>query len=232
MALLKNIINRISGVILRVYLRYKYRFYGCIIKSKVKLNNITKLESNIFIGKGSNIENSSIGYGTYLSDFCDFKNCKIGRFCSVASSSKIILGTHPTEKIVSTHPAFFSSKKQAGFTFTQKDLFEEYKYADNKNKLSVIIGNDVWIGYGVKILEGIKIGDGAIIGACSLVTKDVKSYEIVGGIPAKKIGDRFNEDEVKFLNDFKWWQKDISWIKNNYKLFIDINNFYKDLYKD
>ena len=54
----------------------------------------------------------------------------------------------------------------------------------------VIIGNDVWIGANVIILPGVKIGDGAIIGAGSVVTKDVEEYSIVAGNPAKVVKRR------------------------------------------
>lgn len=63
----------------------------------------------------------------------------------------------------------------------------------------VIIEDDVWIGYGSIILSGVKIGQGSIISAGSLVNKDVESYSIYGGMPAKKIGNRF--DDEKDLND-------------------------------
>jgi len=52
------------------------------------------------------------------------------------------------------------------------------------------IGNDVWIGTDVKILKGVTIGDGAVIASGALVKNDVNAYDIVGGIPAKKIGER------------------------------------------
>lgn len=54
----------------------------------------------------------------------------------------------------------------------------------------VVIGNDVWIGGRVIILPGVKIGDGAIIGAGSVVTKDVSEYDVVAGNPARVIKDR------------------------------------------
>lgn len=63
-------------------------------------------------------------------------------------------------------------------------------FSDNK---PVYIGNDVWIGRKVTILPGVNIGDHAIIGACSVVTKDVEPYAIVAGNPAKKIKDRFTK---------------------------------------
>ncbi len=60
----------------------------------------------------------------------------------------------------------------------------------------VYVGDDVWIGFGVIILTGVKIGKGSIIAAGSVVTKDVSSYSIVAGIPAKVINRRFNSDEI------------------------------------
>lgn len=68
-----------------------------------------------------------------------------------------------------------------------------------------IIGNDVWIGSNSVILQGVKIGDGAIIAAGAVVTKDVPSYTIWGGVPAKFIKDRFDEECKNYLQNLKWW---------------------------
>jgi acetyltransferase-like isoleucine patch superfamily enzyme len=70
-----------------------------------------------------------------------------------------------------------------------------------------VIGSDVWVGYGSTILSGVTIGDGSIIAAGSVVTKDVEPYSIYGGVPAKKIRDRFNsktdlEEHLKTLQPF------------------------------
>lgn len=73
------------------------------------------------------------------------------------------------------------------------------------NKGDIVIGNDVWIGYEATILSGITIGDGAIIGAKSVVTKDVPAYSVVGGIPAKEIKPRFDSATIQKLQRIKWW---------------------------
>ena len=73
------------------------------------------------------------------------------------------------------------------------------------NKGDIIIGNDVWIGYGAVILSGVTIGDGAIIGTNALVTKDVPPYTIAGGIPAKPLKKRFSEEKISALMKIKWW---------------------------
>lgn len=64
----------------------------------------------------------------------------------------------------------------------------------------IIIEDDVWVGYGAIILSGVQIGRGAIIAAGSVVTKDVESYSIVGGNPAKIIKKRFTIEE-QFLHE-------------------------------
>ena len=73
------------------------------------------------------------------------------------------------------------------------------------NKGDIIIGNDVWIGFEAVILAGVMIGDGAIIGTRAVVTKDVPPYTIVGGVPAKPIKKRFDEDVISDLLCIKWW---------------------------
>ena len=81
------------------------------------------------------------------------------------------------------------------------------------NKGSIIIGNDVWIGFEAVILSGVTIGDGAIIGTRAVVTKDVPPYMIVGGIPAKSIRKRFSDDVICKLLKLQWW----NWTENRIK---------------
>ena len=83
------------------------------------------------------------------------------------------------------------------------DIKDITKAWDNKG--DIVVGNDVWIGYEAVILAGVTIGDGAIIGARAVVTKDVPPYTIVGGVPAKQIRKRFNEETIDTLLKLKWW---------------------------
>ena len=104
--------------------------------------------------------------------------------------------------------------------FLEED-FDGYKSVPpkaQKLKGDTVIGNDVWIGVEAMIMPGLKIADGVVIGACSLVTKNVGPYEIWGGNPAKLIKKRFSEEEVEKLLQIKWWNWSIEKIKANLHL--------------
>ena len=72
-------------------------------------------------------------------------------------------------------------------------------------KGDTLIGNDVWIGRGARVLSGVTIADGAVVGAYSVVTKDVAPYTIVGGNPAREIRKRFSEEQIVALLQIAWW---------------------------
>lgn len=172
--------------------------------------------------KGPNIE---IGDYTIYNDFehdpVDFEKnnvlyhypingdkLKIGRFCSVACGVKFVFtSANHTLRSLSTYtfPIFF---EEWGL-----DVKNITKAWDNKG--NIIIGNDVWIGYGAVILSGVTVGDGAIIGARAVVTKDVPPYTIVGGVPARQIRKRFDEETIKKLLTLQWWNWDYEKIRKN-----------------
>lgn len=75
----------------------------------------------------------------------------------------------------------------------------------------------MWIGYEAVILSGVTIGDGAIIGTRAVVTKDVPSYTIVGGVPAKPIRKRFDEETIQKLKEIRWWDWEEERIKRIFR---------------
>lgn len=73
----------------------------------------------------------------------------------------------------------------------------------------------MWIGWGVLIKGGVTIGNGAVIGARSVVTKDVPPYAVVAGVPAKVIKYRFEQEKIDLLQQLQWWDWDIDRIYEN-----------------
>ena len=185
--------------------------------SKISKNTVLEGYNKIF--EGANIENSKIGLGSYIGKNSFLPKSEIGRFCTIGPEVKLVSGKHPSHDFISIHPAFYSTRKQAGFTFVSTNKFEEF----SKGRYSIKIGNDVWVGAHVLIMEGVTIGDGAIIGSGAIVSKDVESYSINVGNPIKEIGRRFEESEIKKLRALKWWEKDLEWIRENADKFDDLN---------
>ncbi|MGB3193587.1 MAG: CatB-related O-acetyltransferase [Limnoraphis sp.] len=191
-------------------LKYKNLDQGYYSKLyNTTVGNYVKLYENIMI------LNSEIGSYTYILSNTRISRVNIGNFCCIGPNCIIGFGIHPTTEFVSTHPIFYSTLKQNGITFSDQDYFEERK--------EINIGNDVWIGANVTILDGVKIADGAVIAAGAVVNKDVPAYAIVGGVPAKLIRYRFDEETIEFLLKFQWWSKDEEWLRHNFKDFHKIN---------
>ena len=209
----------LKTLVARIYYNLLKR-KNVIIRAGASVNLRCDYEGANRIGEDAHVTSCSMGFGSYIGRNCHLVKVKVGRFSSIGSFVRVTNGTHPVSDFVSTHPAFYSTKKQCGITFVQRDKFVEYV---DTSETATVIGNDVWIGDGATILEGVTIGDGAVVAAGAVVTKDVEPYAIVGGVPAKVIKYRFNEEQRAFLRTLQWWHKDIQWIRNNADIFENIN---------
>lgn len=202
---------------------------------KIKYRKLLTCDFSVRIGASSVFEgmnklhpyssfNGELGYGSYVGPRAEII-AKVGRFTSIAPSVTINPGAHPFKApYVTTSPAFFSTRKQNGGTFVKHQYFKEFKYADEIQKYSVIIGSDCWIGQNAFIVGGVNISDGAIVLAGSVITKDVPAYSIVGGVPAKVIGFRYERDTIEKLLEFKWWNKEVNWLAKNNHLLRDLSS--------
>jgi acetyltransferase-like isoleucine patch superfamily enzyme len=121
----------------------------------------------------------------------------IGKFCSIAEGVVVFLGANHRVDWFTTYP--FGHIHQTKFPKVSKN------HGHPATKGNVTIGNDVWIATNAVIMSGVKIGDGAIIGAYTVVTKDVPPYTIVAGNPAKQIRKRFSDEIINKLLELKWW---------------------------
>lgn len=130
---------------------------------------------------------------------------EIGSFCAIGEDVTVILSNHDYSRICMQY-TFYNMR------FSEKIPSEDI--------VCTKIENDVWIGDRVIILPGIHIATGAIIGAGSVVTKNVEPYTIVAGNPSKKIKMRFSEEKINELLLSKWWEWDEDTIKKNRGFFI------------
>lgn len=123
---------------------------------------------------------------------------RIGKFCSIACGAKFIFNSaNHSLRSLSTYPF--------PIFFEDWELNVERIPEAWDNKGDIVVGNDVWIGYEAVILAGVTIGDGAVVATRSVVTRDVPPYTIVGGVPAKPIRKRFDEETVHSLLELRWW---------------------------
>lgn len=206
----------------RDYWQLKFKWWGKVrFNSTVSITPDSTFEGANSIGNRTYIA-SRMGYGSYCMQDCHIEGT-IGRFCSIAAEVKVARGTHPIElPYATTSPIFFSTRKQTGTTFTTAERFDELKEP-------VVIGNDCWIGQRALIVGGVTIGDGAVVLAGAVVTKDVPPYAIVGGVPAKIIRYRYDEEMIAFLLKTRWWDKPIDWLKENHTLLCDMEALKKAL---
>ena len=174
----------------------------CYIKSVVT-------NPNIIVGDYSYYENIDEGpesFEKHVTHHYDFMGDKliIGKFCSIARGVEFVMnGANHMLDCLTAYPF---------------EIIDEFKglsrpFGERGNRGDTVIGNDVWIGQNATILPGVHIGDGAIIGANTVVAKDIPPYAIAVGNPAVIKKYRFDEETIKLLLELKWWDKDIEEIK-------------------
>ena len=222
--------KKVGNQLYLLYYKHKNKKNGCVFTRKAIISSTDLFEGNNYIS--GKVTDCKVGFGTYISDGCFFRNCKIGRFCSIAPEVKVLRGNHPLSDFVSTSPAFHLKASPVGKSYVGRDLFDTQKKSKEDPRYDAVIGNDVWIGQQALILQGITIGDGAVIGAGAVVTKDIPAYAVVAGNPAKIIRYRFEQETIQKLENIAWWNKDEEWLQKHAAYFEHIENFMEKLEND
>ena len=174
-----------------LYLRLKYpgRAIGSSqIDLTVRLGTPCRIEMGVELGAGVQIGDFSyVNQGTAIA--CG----SVGNFCSIGYYCQIGMHEHPIDYL-STSP----------YLYGKESLFQRQPLWDDR-AAPPTIGHDVWVGSHAVIMQGITIGHGSVIGAGSIVTKDVAPYMVVAGVPARVIRPRFAAEAAAQLLASAWW---------------------------
>lgn len=126
-----------------------------------------------------------IGKGVYIGKQVSIEaNAVIGNYCMLANRVAFV-GRHDHDHSALGIPIRFSPW-----------IGEPSRSAELRENEEILLGDDVWIGYGAILLSGVKIGRGAIVAAGAIVTRDIPPYAIVAGVPAQVIRQRFTSDRI------------------------------------
>lgn len=173
----------------------KYHFlheHKVKIEGGVLINKETKIGFYSFIGSGSIIGPSAKS---------------IGKFCSIGAGSIIGPNSHDISKVTTSAIPFATATAKEFLGQKKNSQNESYRYKKAKlNQHKAVLGDDVWLGHNAVIMPGVCIGTGAVIGAGSIVTKDVPPYSIFAGVPAKLIRMRFSESTITTLLECKLYE--------------------------
>jgi acetyltransferase-like isoleucine patch superfamily enzyme len=190
---LNKVFNKLSN--------FRKNPYSIFLRLKIKM------DTYYFNANKKHIKNW--GEGSYgrpiIKGYDDVSKLSVGKYCSIADEVTFLLGSNHRMDLISTYPECLLDKN-----LTVRDCV--------KKEGDISVGNDVWIGYGATVIGQVKIGDGAIIGARSVVVKDIPPYAIAVGSPAKVIKYRFSEKEIEDLLTIKWWDK----AEGNKMILVDI----------
>ncbi|ESZ07145.1 antibiotic acetyltransferase [Mesorhizobium sp. M1060] len=157
-----------------------------------------KLGRYASIGERVVLREVNVGDFSYFERHAEAIYTTIGKFCSIAANSRINALEHPIERIT-----------QHKLSYRPNEYFRwlgvDAAFRARRQAKAVGIGNDVWIGHGAVIMPGISIGNGAIVGANSVVTRNVPAYTIVAGVPAKPLRMRFPSEIAARIESLAWW---------------------------
>ena len=135
----------------------------------------------------------SVGFGSRIGVGCIISGpLSIGRYCSIGGHVSIGAGAHPMETAAMyTAPLLFGGRRR--------------ELADPGDQ--TVLGHDVWIGAGARIMAGVRVGHGSVIGAGAVVTKDVPDFAVVAGVPARILRSRFTDEVAELLLELAWWDE-------------------------
>ena len=200
---------------LKYILGFFLNLFNPAVSLFAKIDNKSVISRKARVYGHVQVNSSSMGDYSYIGRNSRLIHADIGKFCSIAGETKIGMGTHTLDK-VSTSPIFTETKNGTKHSWVKVSAVNPFK--------RVTVGNDVWIGVRTMVMGGVTIGDGAVIGAGSIVTKDVPPYAVVVGVPAKVIRFRFPQEQIDALLANPWWNLPEEQLREKIELFQSSEN--------
>jgi len=157
-----------------------------------------RLGRHCVIGERVVLREVALGDFSYFERHAEAIYSQIGKFCSIAANSRINALEHPIERITSHKVSYRPNE-----FFRYLGVDEEFRA--RRRAKQVTIGHDVWIGHGAVVMPGVTIGTGAVIGANAVVTRNVGPFEIVAGVPARRLRLRFQPEISDRIEALAWW---------------------------
>jgi phosphonate metabolism protein (transferase hexapeptide repeat family) len=148
--------------------------------------------------RNSRVEYARLGDYSYLGEHCDVADAEIGKFTAIANCVRIGAPNHPMQR-ASQHRFSYVPE------YYEENVARDASFFAQRRAARVRVGHDVWIGHAAILLPGIVVGDGAVIAAGAVVSRDVAPYSIVGGVPARRIRERFPRHVAKAMARIAWW---------------------------
>lgn len=211
MNFIKNLYNFIKHLSQQKNINWSYNIAN---KKECAIDDRTRIYGN------HNLYKVKVDFGTAIGKNANISYTTIGKFCSIGPNFLCGWGIHPIDGI-SINPAFYSTVKQNGFTYSKVDKINERE--------PIQIGNDVFIGANVTVLDGVTIGDGAVIGAGAVVSKNIPPYAVAVGCPIRIIKYRFSPEIIEELLAVQWWNKDEDVLKKVENHFYNIDLFLEEV---
>ena len=170
------------------------------------------------IGDHCLLEESQVGAYSYCFGYNDIIYSCIGKFKSIATGVRLNPLQHPAKFRAAAHHITY---RCAHYGLGEDDD----AFLDWRRQNWVVTGHDVWLGHNAVGMGGVAIGHGGVVGAGAVVTHDVAPYEIVGGVPARHIGWRYDRPTIEALLRIGWWDWSHETLKARLRDFDDVAEF-------